>query len=144
MLCPDLPINASGIITGNILPVLPELDGIAEVPGLVHTAQKTVHDVLCPEIKPGNPLERLWMKIMGIHKVQHIADKPQRASFYTAPRHQLDFLWSTKTAVPSPPLGERGQKMEVYAVAGYISIATVNALPGYEAGWRHPLQHRCR
>jgi len=31
------------------------------------------------------------------------------------------FLWSSKTVAPTPPLGERGQKMEIYAVAGYMS-----------------------
>jgi hypothetical protein len=44
--------------------MLPEFNGITKVPGLVHTAQKTVHDVLCPKVKPLNAFKGFWMKIV--------------------------------------------------------------------------------
>jgi hypothetical protein len=68
LFCPDFPIDTSGIIAGNILPVLPKFDGIAEVPGLVQTTQKTIHDVLCTKVEPRNPFERFWMKIVRKHR----------------------------------------------------------------------------
>ena len=67
LFCPDFPIDASGIVAGNVLSMLPKFDGIAEVSGLVHSAQKTVHDVLCPKVESRNPFERFWMKIVRKH-----------------------------------------------------------------------------
>jgi len=100
LFCPDFPIDASGIIAGNVLPVLSKLNGVTEVPGLVQPAQKAIHNMLCPKVKPGNPFESLWMKIVREHEVNY------RRSMWFLKGHatRVRFLSKLTSSLPNVPI----------------------------------------
>ena len=59
---PDLPIDVSQVVAGNVFAVLQKFDGLTEIRAAMHPRKKTFDDMLRPQIQSRNSLDRFRMQ----------------------------------------------------------------------------------